>query len=188
MATLYWHNKNGTNNANDRTNYTTNIGGTTVATVGVMDSDTLLFNGSGTGHNDNWTLSTNLTVGSADFTGYTGIATNTYIFKVILAGIKLATGMTISDPGGEWNMGVAGTFTSNGKTIYEFDVSLATGTVTLADNLVCTLLHNSSAGGKTISGAGTITATTFLDDTVGFKNININNNIVLTGHTTFNLI
>jgi hypothetical protein len=159
MATLYWHNKVGDSDANKRQNYTTDIGGTTAAAAGSLAADDIRFDGSGAGNNDACTLSANLTVNTAVFTGYTGtLSLGTFDFAVMAAGVTalaLSSGVTVSDATGRWVIESTATYDFAGKVI--------------------TKLHLTNSGTKVFTFYGDTTILTITSDSSGEKTLAASN-------------
>lgn len=138
---LYWHNLNSNNDANDRSNYSTDITGLIPALIGLMDNDDLFFNGSGIGSDANWTLSSSMTVNSINFTGYTGLANISSHDLIVKSDTVIDTNATYSTSGGELFCGsvqnnsillfggtVSPTFTINIEVQNDINLLVTTGT------------------------------------------------------------
>jgi hypothetical protein len=156
MATLYWHNKVGDSDANKRQNYTTDIGGTTAAAAGSLAADDIRFDGSGTGHNAACTLSANLTVNTAVFTGYTGtLSLATFDFAVMASGVTalaLSNEMTLNGATGRWVIESTATYNFAEQVITTLHITNS-GTKVFtfyADTTILTITSDSS-GGKTLA-------------------------------------
>lgn len=191
MASIFWHNKNATNDANDRTNYTTDVGGVTAAGAGSLAADVLLFSGTGVGADDNWTMTAALAIQSYNFTGYTGNATDSgFTLTVNTAGTStLIAGMTLTATGILDITAASHTLVYGGKQLHRLRLS-TTGTVTQSDAAdVDELIINAISG--TLAGAFNITLRsgklTRIDGAGTEANYTIAGNLILGAAATFDI-
>ncbi len=105
---LFWHNLNADNDANDRTNYSTDQAGTSAAGAGALTNDDLQFNGTGGTADDNCTVSANLAFRSIDLNGFSGVYNDGGFTLTIAGAIIIPNTASLVTSTGIWIMSVSG--------------------------------------------------------------------------------
>ncbi|KKM10469.1 hypothetical protein LCGC14_1721860 [marine sediment metagenome] len=142
MATLYWHNLNTGNNANDRTNYSTDQAGTIAAGGGAMAADDIRTDGSGGTKDDNMTASAALAYGSFDLdAGYGGVFDdNGQVITIGLAGVAhllIANTVSLLTSTGVWKQTETGNISNPAVTnrFYQLEMGFSGKTNTLTGDV-----------------------------------------------------